>query len=67
MEVYTCLEKYGQKYLFYTKIRLSQFFGNKYLGKRLVGGNKSEIVAISNKYKDTLDNFIDNSDTESLD
>ncbi len=28
---------------------------------------KSEIAAIPNKYKDTLDNFIDSSDTESPD
>ena len=28
---------------------------------------KSKIMAILNKYKDTLDDFIDSSDTESLD
>ena len=30
-------------------------------------GEKSEITAIFNKYKDTLDDLIDSSDTESLD
>ncbi len=35
----------------------------------MVGGveGKSEIAAIPNKYKDTLDDFIDSSDTESPD
>ncbi len=37
--------------------------------KQVVGGaeEKSEIVAIPNKYKDTLNDLIDNSDTESPD
>ena len=60
--------KHGPKPPFGVEIRLSQSFGNEYSSRRLGRGEgKSEIVAIPNKYKDTLDDLIDSSDTESPD
>ncbi len=60
--------KPGPKLPFSVKIELSQSFGNEYSSKWLGGAEeKSEIAAIPNKYKDTLDDLIDSSNTESQD
>lgn len=59
------LEKPEPKPLFCFKIKLLQSSRNE-LSSRWLGEEKnSEIVAIPNIYKDTLDDFIDNSDPES--
>lgn len=60
------LGKLGIKLLFYINIGLFQSLKNKLSSRWLGKGGNSKIMTISNKYKDTLDNFINSSDPESL-
>ena len=61
------LGKYGPKPPFCIKIGLLQSLGNELSSKRLGAEEKSEIVAISNRCKDTLDDLINSLDLESPD
>ncbi len=59
--------KPGLKSPFRVKIKLSQSFRKEHSSRWLGAEEKSEITAIPNRYKDTLDDLIDSSDTESPD
>lgn len=63
--VYACLEKTRAKTPLLYQNKIVTIFQKQVL-KQTVGGaeGKSEIVAIPNKYKDTLNNLINSSDIE---
>ncbi len=59
------LERLRLKYLLNVKIVLWQSLTNVSLSKQLGGGQeKSEILSIPNKSKDTLEDLVDNSNVE---
>ena len=68
MGAYAHLGKTWAKTSLWHQNRIITIFWEQVL-KQVVGGaeGKSEIVAIPNKYKNTLDDLIDSSDTEFLD